>query len=105
MGRFAYCRGATTTGENRLTSSARNRRVLPVDERGRISIAKYGIKNMDVVVEELPSGRGISIQPAVVMTEAEAAHFESQEAIDTLARGLADAEAGRISTVQLRSEA
>ncbi len=87
-----------------MTTHSSGRRVLPVDERGRISLAKYGMKNMDVVVEELPSGRGVTIQPAVVMTEAEAAHFRSPEAIETLARGLEDAKEGRLSRMPLRTD-
>lgn len=90
--------------KNTVTTPTRGRRILPVDERGRISLAKYGMKNMDVVVEKLPSGQGVTIQPAVVLTEAEAAHFGSPEAIETLARGLADARAGRTSKMPLRSD-
>lgn len=86
-----------------MTTPSRGRRVLPVDDRGRISLAKYGLKNMDVVVEELPSGEGVSIQPAVVLTEAEAAHFRSPAAVEALARGLDDAKAGRVSTMRLRA--
>lgn len=87
-----------------MTTPSLGRRVLPVDERGRISLAKYGMKNMDVVVEELPSGQGVTIQPAVVLTQAEAAHLGSPEAIETLKKGLADAKAGRTSRMPLRSD-
>lgn len=79
------------------------RAVVEVDERGRVSLAKFGIKGTSVVIETLPAG-GVIIQPAVVMTEAEAAHFRNPEAVTALERGLADAKARRIHTRKLRSD-
>ena len=81
-------------------ASAR-RSVATLDSRGRLSLGRYGLKNMTVVIEELEDG-GVSIQPAVVLTEAEAAHYRSPEAEKALRQGLADVEAGRISESQFR---
>ena len=79
------------------------RAVIEVDDRGRVSLARFGIKGMSVVVDSLSTG-GVIIQPAVVMTESEAAHFRDPEAVSALERGLADANAGRIVKRKLRSD-
>lgn len=88
--------------ESKPLVTSNRRSVLDVDERGRVSLAKYGFKNVQVVVDELPGG-GLSIQRAVVMTEAEAAHYGNPNAVATLQRGLADVEAGRVSKGKLRT--
>lgn len=79
------------------------RTVIEVDDRGRLSLAKFGIKSMSVVVESTGGG-GVLIQPAVVMTEAEAAHFRNPEAVSALERGVADAKAGRVAKRRLGSD-
>jgi hypothetical protein len=75
--------------------------VAEVDERGRISLAKFGVKNMSVIVEELPTG-GVSIQPAVVMTEAEAAHYSNPEVVASVERALESARTGKTGKRKLR---
>jgi len=78
------------------------RTVIDVDERGRISLAKFGLKSVQVVVDELPGG-ALSIQPAVVMTQVEAAHYKDRNAVEVLQRGLADLEEGRVTNFKRRS--
>jgi len=85
-----------------IVTSIERRTVVSVDDRGRISLARFGIKNMSVVVDELSTG-GVSIQPAVVMTEAEAAHYRNPAAVAALEAGLGDANAGRISKGKLKT--
>lgn len=85
------------------TMATQSRAVIDVDDRGRVSLARFGIRGMSVVVDSLPDG-GVIIQPAVVMTESEAAHFKNPKAVTALERGLADANAGRIVKRKLRSD-
>lgn len=86
-----------------MTSKPERRAVVDIDERGRVSLARFGIKGTSVIVERLPSG-GVVIQPAVVMTEAEAAHYRSSDAVAALQRGTADVDAGRLVSRMLRSD-
>lgn len=80
-----------------------DRLVVEVDKRGRIPLGKFGIKDMTVVVEKLPEGKGVTVQPAVVLTEAEAAHYANQRAVASLDRAIAQAEAGDIRPGKLRT--
>ena len=59
--------------------------VVEADSRGRISLAKSGIKNTQLVIEELGDG-SLAIHPAVVLTTAEARHYSSPEAVAALDR-------------------
>ena len=77
--------------------------VVDVDNRGRISLARFGIKDTQLIVEELSDG-GLAIHPAVVMTPAEARHYSNPQAIAALDRALASASEGNTRLYQLRSQ-
>ena len=88
---------------NMLTDQPAPRRVVvDVDSRGRVSLARFGIKDTQLVVEELEGG-GIAMHPAVVMTPAEARHYSDPEAVALLERARASARAGNVKPLQLRS--
>jgi hypothetical protein len=76
--------------------------IVDVDDRGRVSIARFGLKSTQLVVDQLPDG-GLVLHKAVALTPAEAAHHRNAAAIIELERGLADAQAGRVRRVELRS--
>lgn len=82
---------------------ADRRIIVEVDERGRVSLARFGIKDTQVVVDQLPDG-GLAMHRAIAMTPAEARHYGDPRAQEALERGLTDAEAGRIRKAELRSE-
>lgn len=77
--------------------------VVDVDERGRVSLARFGIRDMQMVVEELEDG-GIALHRAVVMTPAEARHYANPKAVAMLDQALASAEEGQSRSYQLRSD-
>jgi len=77
--------------------------VVDVDERGRVSLARFGIKDTQMVVEELEDG-GIALHRAVVMTPAEARHYANPAAIELLDRALTSAEGGKTRPYRLRSQ-
>ncbi len=77
--------------------------VVEADSRGRISLAKFGIKDTQLIVEELTDG-SLAIHPAVVMTAAEARHYSSPQAIAVLDRALASANKGNARSMRLRSQ-
>jgi hypothetical protein len=83
--------------------SATRRVVVEADSRGRISLAKFGIKDAQLVIEELSDG-SLAIHPAVVLTAAEARHYSNPEAVAALDRALAAASAGNTRSMQLRSQ-
>ncbi len=70
------------------------RRVLDVDDRGRVSLARYGLKDTQVVVEQTSDG-GILLHEAVVMTPAEA---------ELLEQALEEARAGKLNKLTLRTD-
>lgn len=76
--------------------------VVEADSRGRVSLAKFGIKDTQLVIEQLGDG-SLAIHPAVVLTAAEARHYSNPEAIAALDRGLASASTGGTRSMQLRS--
>ena len=76
--------------------------MVEVDARGRVSLAKYGLKNMNVVIDPLEGG-GITIQPAVILTEAEAAHYANPEAVAQVENALESARTGKVGKLQRRS--
>lgn len=78
------------------------RTVIDVDDRGRVSLARFGLKSVQVVVDELAGGV-LAIQPAVVLTQLEAAHYRSQDAVSTLQMGFDDLEEGRVTDFKPRS--
>lgn len=77
--------------------------IVDVDARGRVSLARFGLKNTQIVVDPLPDG-GLVIHRAVALTPAEAAHYNDGSAQAALERGLDDARAGRVRHVKLRSD-
>jgi hypothetical protein len=78
------------------------RTIIDVDARGRVSLARFGLKDTQLVVDRLPDG-GLVLQQAMAVTPAEAAHYQDPEAIAALERGLADIAAGRMRGDGLRS--
>lgn len=79
------------------------RRVVDVDRRGRVSLARFGIRDTQLVVEFLDDG-GIAMHPAIVMTPAEARHYGNPEAVAALDRALESARRGDIRPHELRSQ-
>lgn len=77
--------------------------VVDVDSRGRVSLARFGIKDTQLIVEPLEDG-GIAMHPAVVMTPAEARHYTNPEAVERLDQALASARSGNIRPIPLRSQ-
>lgn len=84
------------------TSDRPQRTVVDVDARGRVSLAKLGIKNTQLVVERLADG-GIALHQAIVMTPAEARHYSNSDAVEQLNRSLAAARDGEVLPNRLRS--
>lgn len=83
--------------------STPRRVVVEADSRGRISLAKFGIKDTQLIIEELGDG-SLAIHPAVIMTAAEARHYGNPQATASLDRALASAKAGNIRSMRLRSQ-
>lgn len=79
------------------------RTIIDVDARGRVSLARFGLKDTQLVVDRLPDG-GLVLQRAMAVTPAEAAHYQNPKAVDAFERGIADVEAGRIHRGTLRSD-
>ena len=79
------------------------RTIIDVDARGRVSLARFGLKDTQLVVDRLPDG-GLVLQKAVALTPAEAAHYRDPAAVTALDRGLADVESGRTRSASLRSD-
>ena len=69
--------------------------VIDVDQRGRVSLARFGLKSMQVVVDELPDG-GLLLHPAVVLTPTEARHYLDEEAVAALRRAQGQASRGEL---------
>jgi hypothetical protein len=84
-------------------SSQSRRVILDVDSRGRISLARFGYKSGQLVVDELADG-GLVIHRAVALTPVEAAHYLNEEAVAALDRAMAEVESGRLRKVPLRSQ-
>lgn len=76
--------------------------IVDVDERGRVSLARFGLKDTQVVVDQLPDG-GLAMHRAIALTPAEARHYGDPRAQEALERGLDDAQAGRVRKAELRS--
>lgn len=81
---------------------SKQRVIVDVDARGRVSLARFGVKSTQLVVDSLPDG-GLVLHEAVALTPAEAAHYRDPAAVAMLDRGLSDADAGRIRKGKLRS--
>ena len=78
------------------------RRVVDVDKRGRVSLAKLGFKDTQLSVETLEDG-GIVLRPAIVLIAAEARHYEDPDAVAALDRALRSRAEGDIRSHKLRS--
>jgi hypothetical protein len=85
-----------------MRSHTSNRVVLDVDRRGRVSLARFGFKDTQVVVDHLPSG-GLVVNRAVVMTPIEAAHYADREAVQMLDQAWDSVAEERDSEFVLRS--
>ena len=85
-----------------VTHERSQRILLDVDKRGRVSLAKLGIKDTQLVAELLADG-GVALHPAIVMTPVEARHYSNPDAVELLDRALAAAESGDIKADRLRS--
>ncbi len=81
----------------------KQRVIVDVDARGRVSLARFGLKATQLVVDSLPDG-GLVLHPAVALTPAEANHYQDPSARAALERGFADAQAGRVRRGELRSD-
>lgn len=84
-------------------SHGRRRVILDVDDRGRVSLGKLGFRSMQVVADSTDDG-GLILHPAVPMTPAELAHYQSPEAVAALDAAIASVNEGRVSRLRLRSE-
>jgi len=86
-----------------MTPNAEHRRaILDVDDRGRVSLAKFGFRSMQVVADSTSDG-GLILHPAVAMTPAEAAHYQNPDAIRLLDQAMTSASEGRLRRFELRS--
>jgi hypothetical protein len=81
----------------------KQRVIVDVDARGSVSLARFGVKSTQLVVDSLPDG-GLVLHEAVALTPAEVAHYRDPAAVAALERGLSDAEAGRTRKGRLRSD-
>ena len=79
------------------------RRLVEVDSRGRVSLARFGFKDTQLVVEELDDGV-IVMRSAVVLTPAEARHYTDPDAVAGLDRAFSSARDGAAQTFKLRSQ-
>jgi hypothetical protein len=77
--------------------------ILDVDDRGRVSLGKFGFRSMQVVADSTGDG-GLILHPAVAMTPAEAAHYRNPEAVRLLDQAMSSASEGRLKKLELRSE-
>ena len=76
----------------------KTRRVVDVDDRGRVSLAKYGLKNTQVVIDEEPDGT-LHISQPIVLTTSEIARLFGEEHASAVERGLRDVVEGRVFDV------
>ena len=82
---------------------SKQRVIVDVDARGRVSLARFGVKSTQLVVDSLPDG-GLVLHEAIALTPAEVAHYRDPDAVAALERGLSDAAAGRTRMGKLRSD-
>lgn len=81
----------------------RTRVVVDVDERGRISLARFGFKSTQVVVDTTETG-GLILHAAVALTPDEVSHYTDPDAVRLLNEGLDDLREGRTQQGVLRSQ-
>lgn len=77
--------------------------IVDVDERGRVLLARFGLKGTQLVVDQLPDG-GLVLHRAVALTPTEAGHYLNPEAVSALDRALREVEEGELSDARLRSD-
>ncbi|MGH9052592.1 MAG: hypothetical protein ACRDWX_06235 [Acidimicrobiia bacterium] len=105
-GRIGKVRGPVHTGGEALrTAMAKSGRrvIVDVDARGRVSVARFGFKSTQLVVDELPDG-GLVLHQAVALTPTEAAHYLNPKAVAALDQALAELDSGEVRKVTLRSQ-
>lgn len=84
-------------------SAPQGRRVIiEADDRGRVSLGRFGIRSMQLVAESTADG-GVIIHPAIALTPAEAAHYGDPEAVRLLDEALEASKEGRLKSLTLRS--
>ncbi len=86
-----------------MNTSAQRRTIAEVDGRGRLSLARFGFRAMQVAIDLTDDG-GLLIHPAVAMTAAEAAHYGDPEAVRLLEQALHSTQEGRMSPLRLRTD-
>ncbi|MBT8217790.1 MAG: hypothetical protein HKN74_02155 [Acidimicrobiia bacterium] len=70
------------------------RRFLDVDSRGRVSLAKFGYKNTQLLAIQDEDGT-ITLEEVVPLTRAELEHFTDPAAIEALQRAWTQAATGK----------
>ncbi len=85
----------------RLKLMTEHRVIVDVDARGRVSLARFGLKATQLVVDSLPDG-GLVLRPAVALAPVEADHYQDLSARAVLEHGFADAQAGHVRRGELR---
>ena len=78
------------------------RTIVDVDARGRVSLAKFGIRETQLAAERTEDG-AVILSPAVVLTPAEARHYANPEAIELLNQAQKSVDEGRVEKGNLRS--
>lgn len=86
-----------------MTAKSKGRVVVDVDARGRVSLARFGFKSTQVVIDQTEGG-GLIVHEAVALTPAEAAHYSDPNATDALDEALRQAKAGNTRALKLRSK-
>lgn len=75
--------------------TAETRTVVEADARGRVSLARFGIKDTQLSAEATDDG-GVILRPAVVLTAAELQHYTDPEAVAGLDRALRSVAEGKL---------
>ena len=70
------------------------RRFLDVDSRGRVSLAKFGFKDTQLLAIQKEDG-SITLEEVVPLTKAELEHFTDPKAMEALQRAWDQAKSGR----------
>lgn len=78
------------------------RRIAEVDDRGRVSLARYGFKDTQVVIDERPDG-SLVITEGVVLTMGELEAIYGSDHVRALERALGQASNGDVESVQMGS--
>ena len=80
-----------------------DRTIVEADSRGRVSLAKLGIKDAQLTAERTEDG-GVILTPAVVVTPAEARYYRNPEAIELLSQAQESVDNGHVEQGKLRSK-